>query len=801
MKGHETRSTPAHASSEEEGGVVTRSRTKKQKTNDLDEKEAKDITAEFEEFCKGVPDHLTVVEMRKVLEANDQDPSGPDDAVIPRVADMLFYGPLGKCPICQGFFEFKVNRYICGGNYSVWSKCPTSSRNPPRKNDMIKIPEGIADDQVREWIKKRTKYPQRELSEKPLKNMVICLSGRLSRRHDYWRQKIEKSGGEVARTSLGVACLVVPPVEEGGSNKTVDALEANVPIVSEQWLIDSIQNNEVQPLDFYDMKPYLVPAARGIAWDTPDPVDVSVESLVGEIKLSGKRGVYRDSRLQKMGGWVMEKDGIIYNCAFSLCDLVAKLNHYAVMQLIMLPDNHLHLYYKKSKVGEDPKAEERVEDFESRVDDAIAEFVRLFEELTGNDFEPWEREKKFEKKPFKFYPLDMDVGVDVRLHGLALRKLGAAALHCKLDPLVGSVMKILCSQEIYRYALMEMAHDVRDLPIGMLTNVHLKRCEQLLVNFREELKTPPTGPAADVFWIDFSNKWFSMMPSTMPFTIRGYKELADYVAAGYETIKDINVASRIIEDLSGDTLDDPLSDCYRKIGCSISPLDKESEDYQMIVKYLETTYEPYKVDDVVYGVSVENIFEVQANSSVAPTYNEIKKLPNKLLLWCGTRSSNLVRHLNKGFEPSVCQIPAPGYMFGRAIVCSDASAEAAQYAFTGVDRPEGFLILAVVSLGEHVTEISTMPEEEETRSMEEKKIGVKGTGRKKTDESEHFTWKDEIKVPCGRLVPSDKKDSSIEYSEYAVYDPKQVCMKFMVWVKYEEQNMEVDVSEAPGEGA
>lgn len=73
----------------------------------------------------------------------------------------------------------------------------------------------------------------------------------------------------------------------------------------------------------------------------------------------------------------------------------------------MLPDNRLHLYYKKSKVGEDPKAEERVEDFESRVDDAIAEFVRLFEELTGNDFEPWEREKKFEKKHFKFHPLDM----------------------------------------------------------------------------------------------------------------------------------------------------------------------------------------------------------------------------------------------------------------------------------------------------------------------------------------------------------------------------------------------------------
>lgn len=58
--------------------------------------------------------------------------------------------------------------------------------------------------------------------------------------------------------------------------------------------------------------------------------------------------------------------------------------------------------------------------------------------------------------------------------------------------------------------------------------------------------------------------------------------------------------------------------------------------------------------------------------------------------------------------------------------------------------------------------------------MEDNKVGVKGLGKKKTDESEHFVWQDDIKVPCGRLVPSDNKDSILEYNEYAVYDPKQV---------------------------
>ncbi|KAG4137856.1 hypothetical protein ERO13_D07G098100v2 [Gossypium hirsutum] len=40
----------------------------------------------------------------------------------------------------------------------------------------------------------------------------------------------------------------------------------------------------------------------------------------------------------------------------------------------------------------------------------MKEFVRLFEELIENEFEPWEREKKFQNKPLKFYPIDMDDG-------------------------------------------------------------------------------------------------------------------------------------------------------------------------------------------------------------------------------------------------------------------------------------------------------------------------------------------------------------------------------------------------------
>ena len=48
--------------------------------------------------------------------------------------------------------------------------------------------------------------------------------------------------------------------------------------------------------------------------------------------------------------------------------------------------------------------------------------------------------------------------------------------------------------------------------------------------------------------------------------------------------------------------------------------------------------------------------------------------------------------------------------FGKGIVCSDAAAEAAKYGFTAVDRPDGFLVMAVVSQGEEIIELKNPPE-------------------------------------------------------------------------------------------
>lgn len=96
MKVHETRSH-ARASGEEEK-VMTRKQKAENKEQEAEQspkkpksenengqpngKDAAEIAAEFEEFCKAIKEHLSIQQMREILQANGEDSSGPDSAIV-----------------------------------------------------------------------------------------------------------------------------------------------------------------------------------------------------------------------------------------------------------------------------------------------------------------------------------------------------------------------------------------------------------------------------------------------------------------------------------------------------------------------------------------------------------------------------------------------------------------------------------------------------------------------------------------------------------------------------------------------
>uniref|UniRef100_A0A6N2L4K2 Uncharacterized protein n=1 Tax=Salix viminalis TaxID=40686 RepID=A0A6N2L4K2_SALVM len=83
-------------------------------------------------------------------------------------------------------------------------------------------------------------------------------------------------------------------------------------------------------MEAYDVVSDLSVEGKGIPWDRQDPSEEPLESISTELKIYGKRGVYKDTRLQERGGQIFEKDGILYSRAFSLCDLGRGLNEYII---------------------------------------------------------------------------------------------------------------------------------------------------------------------------------------------------------------------------------------------------------------------------------------------------------------------------------------------------------------------------------------------------------------------------------------------------------------------------------------
>lgn len=59
--------------------------------------------------------------------------------------------------------------------------------------------------------------------------------------------------------------------------------ERGTPVVSENWIMDSIEKKEVQPLAAYDIASDVVPEGRGLPLGQLDPSEEAIETLAAEV--------------------------------------------------------------------------------------------------------------------------------------------------------------------------------------------------------------------------------------------------------------------------------------------------------------------------------------------------------------------------------------------------------------------------------------------------------------------------------------------------------------------------------------
>jgi len=89
-------------------------------------------------------------------------------------------------------------------------------------------------------------------------------------------------------------------------------------------------------------------------------------------------------------------------------------------------------------------------------------------------------------------------------------------------------------------------------------------------------------------------------------------------------------------------------------------------------------------------LTVLDIFEIERQGEDDRFRDDI---PNKMLLWHGSRLTNWVGIISQGLRIAPPEAPVSGYMFGKGVYFADMVSKSANYCCTSRDNNIGLLTL------------------------------------------------------------------------------------------------------------
>lgn len=197
---------------------------------------------------------------------------------------------------------------------------------------------------------------------------------------------------------------------------------------------------------------------------------------------------------------------------------------------------------------------------------------------------------------------------------------------------------------------------------------------------------------------------------------------------------------------------------------------------EIIEEYINNTHaETHRT----YSLELKQVFKLHNDDE---NDRFLKSIPNRMLLWHGSRLTNFVGILSQGLRIAPPEAPVTGYMFGKGVYFADMVSKSANYCFTNPNNPEGLLLLCDVALGETNDKLQA---DYNAANLPPGKHSTKGVGKTYPPRTSYVEL-DGIQVPIGRPIHDAASGVaySLLYNEYIVYDVKQVRLKYLLRVNF-----------------
>ncbi|XP_007438146.2 poly [ADP-ribose] polymerase 2 isoform X1 [Python bivittatus] len=399
-------------------------------------------------------------------------------------------------------------------------------------------------------------------------------------------------------------------------------------------------------------------------------------------------------------------------------------------------------------------------------------FIKKFLDKTKNE---WAKRANFQKVSGKYDLLHLDYEASDTNNSEAVpeKTVFGPKPVSQLDPRVQVLVELICNIRTMEEMVIEMKYDTRKAPLGKLTAEQIQAGYLSLQKVEACLKRSQTGPAL----LEACNEFYTRIPHDFglktPPLIKTLKELQEKSQL-LEALSEIRIGIKHVQSEQLD-LEHPLDQSYRSLGCELQPLEKDGHVFQVLERYLLSTHAPTHKD---YTMTLLEAFELNKESSEATFRFD---LPNRMLLWHGSRLGNWAGILSQGLRVAPPEAPVTGYMFGKGIYFADMSSKSANYCFATREKDVGLLLLSEVALGECNELLEANPEAEKLLVS---KHSTKGLGKLAPANCVSLRG---ATVPLGPATETGVAKShgyTLNYNEFIVYDPRQVRMKYLLKVRF-----------------
>jgi len=746
--------------------------------------------------------HLKKAELQSLLEHNKQEIPTGEDRALDRLCDIMTFGALEPCMECNGgqlVYQSGVG-YRCQGDLSEWTKCQVKSVNPKRREfkvpndfkqqyDFLAMYKSKVGSRIIPNLPGVPKSPAASsgtpngagLSTSallPLKNMKFVLSGKMNK--EKYQGKIEALGGKV-KNSVDKDILALISDKETlaeGRSKVKDAKSNNVPVVEKEFLagvktegvVSMIKQHTISEWGHEVEEKIQKARATSEAGSLKSGASRFISQAPKSVKLKLKGGAYVDpeSELQDKAH-VLKSGDSLYSAVLGAVNIQDGKNSYYKLQ-ILEHDKKKKWYVFRSwgRVGTTIGGT-KLQDFEDK-HEAVRDFEFLYEEKTGNR---WKNRKDFKKVAGRFFPLDIDMGENNE----EIKKLSTKDSKSKLAKPIQELVTLVFDIERMKNAMVEFEIDLSKMPLGKLSRKQIETAYKILTEAQDMIKNE-TGSESK--FLDASNRFFTLIPHDFGMRSPPLLDNPDLVKskiAMLDNLLEIEVAYSLLasDGENSDKEKDPVDAHYDKLKTEIEVLKEDTDEYKILKEYVTNTHASTHTQ---YSLEIEDIFKI-ARKGEAKRFKPFRALPNRMLLWHGSRTTNFAGILSQGLRIAPPEAPVTGYMFGKGIYFADMVSKSANYCCTNKTNNTGLLMLCDVALG-------NMYEATKAEYVEKLAPGfhsTKGVGKTGPDPS-GLKDLDGVKVPTGTGVKDTSLKTDLLYNEYIVYDVAQVQAKYLFRMKF-----------------